>query len=213
MSRFIAYIVAAFFFLAPAQALLLNPDAPEMNRKAPALFHVRLETSKGPIVLEIHRDWSPHGTDRFYNLVRGGYYDGVRFSRVVKDRWAQFGINGDPKISNAWRSRTIPDDPRLQSNVRGMLTYAFAVPNGRTTQTFVNLKDNSSTLDIEPFVPFGQVVEGMDVVDALYSEYGESSGGGIRSGKQGPIFEEGNAFLAREFPRLDYIVHATVVDR
>lgn len=192
------------------KSLLLRPDAPEMNRRAPGLFHVRIDTSKGIVRLEIHRDFAPHGVDRFYNLVRAGYYDGVYFSRVIRARWAQFGINGDPKISNLWRTRTIPDDPRRESNVRGTIAYAFAVPNGRTTQLFINLQDNSATHDREPFVPFGRVIEGMKVADALYSDYGESAGGGIRAGKQGPLFEEGNAYLKRNFPRLDYIVRAIV---
>lgn len=194
-------------------ALLLTPDAPEMNRRAPDLFRVRLETSKGIILFEIHRDWSPQGVDHFYNLVRAGYYDEVRFSRVIKGRWAQFGINGDPKISNVWRTRTIPDEPRRESNVRGTIAYAFAVPNGRTTQVFINLQDNSATHDKEPFVPFGKIIEGLDVADALYSEYGETSGGGIRAGKQTALFEEGNAYLKRNFPLLDYIVRATVLER
>jgi homoserine O-acetyltransferase len=198
---------------ADKRALLLNPGAPEMNRRAPDLFRVRLETSKGVILIEVHRDWSPHGVDRFYNLVEAGYYDDVRFSRVIEGRWAQFGINGDPKISSLWRARTIPDEPRRESNVRGTIAYAFAVPNGRTTQVFFNLRDNRPTHDPEPFVPFGKVVEGMDVVDSLYAGYGESAGSGIRSGKQGPLFEQGNAYLEREFPRLDHIIRATVVER
>jgi homoserine O-acetyltransferase len=198
---------------ADKRALLLNPGAAEMNRRAPDLFQVRLETSKGVILIEVHRDWSPHGVDRFYNLVEAGYYDGVRFSRVIEGRWAQFGINGDPKISNLWRTRSILDEPRRESNVRGTIAYAFAVPNGRTTQVFFNLQDNRSTHDPEPFVPFGKVVEGMDVMGSLYSGYGESAGSGIRSGKQGPLFEQGNAYLEREFPRLDYIIRATVVER
>jgi homoserine O-acetyltransferase len=195
------------------QSLLLNPDAPEMNRRAPDLFNVRFETSKGVILIEVHRNWSPHGVDRFYNLVSAGYYDGVRFSRIRKGTWAQFGINGDPKVSNTWRTRTIPDDPRKEANVRGTLAYAFAVPNGRTTQIFINLQDNRATHDREPFVPFGKIIEGMDVADALYADYGESAGGGIRGGKQGPLFEGGNVYLEREFPRLDYIIRATVVKR
>lgn len=190
---------------------LLHPDSEEMTRRAPESFQVRLETSKGLIVFEIHRDWAPHGVDRFYNLVRHGYYDDVRFHRVVEDKWAQFGINGDPKISNLWRTQTIPDDPRTQSNVRGTIAYAFAVPNGRTTQVFINLRDNQETHDPQGFAPIGKVVEGMDVVDALNKEYGDDAGSGIRSGKQGPLFEGGNAYLEKNFPRLDYIVHATVV--
>lgn len=194
-------------------SLLLKPDAPEMNRRAPSLFHVVFETTKGVIRLEIHRDWAPLGVDRFYNLISAGYYDDSRFFRIRKGTWVQFGINGDPKISSIWRTRTIPDDPRRQSNVRGTIAYAFAVPNGRATQVFINLKDNSPTHDSEPFAPFGRVVEGMEVADALYAEYGESSGSGIRAGKQGPLFEEGNAYLKRNYPKLDSIIRATVVER
>src|SRR6185312_14530841 len=132
-------------------SLLLNPSAPELNQRAPDVFNVRMDTSKGRIVVEVHRDWSPNGADRFYNLVRCGYYDGARFFRVRAGQWAQFGFNGDPRISKAWRKQTIPDDPRRESNVRGTLAFAFAVPNGRTTQVFINLQDNSKTHDPEPF--------------------------------------------------------------
>jgi len=194
-------------------SVLLDPDSPEMNRRAPETFDVQMETSKGRIVLELHREWSPLGVDRFYNLVRAGYYDDARFFRVIKDRWAQFGIHGDPRVAQLWRSRTIPDEPRRESNVRGTVAYAFAVPDGRTTQVFINLRDNQETHDREPFVPFGRVREGMDVADALYAEYGESAGSGIRSGKQGPLFEGGNAYLTREFPRLDFVIRATVLVR
>jgi cyclophilin family peptidyl-prolyl cis-trans isomerase len=190
---------------------LLHPDAPELHRRAPARFDVLLETSKGRIVIAVHRDWAPHGADRFYNLVQAGYYDGARFFRVIRDRWAQFGINGDPRISSVWRRRTFPDDPRRESNVRGTVAFAFAVPNGRTTQVFVNLRDNSATHDREPFVPFGLVIEGLDVADALDSEYGEAAGGGIRGGRQAPLFDGGNPYLERNFPRLDYIERASVL--
>jgi len=189
---------------------LLTPDAPDFDRRAPDRALVRLETNKGDIVLEVTRAWAPHGADRFISLVRGGYYDDTRFFRVIKDRWAQFGINGDPAIAKAWRTRTFPDDPFRQSNVRGTIAFAFAVPNGRTTQVFINSRDNSPTHDKEPFVPFGHVIEGLDVLDTLNSEYGESSGGGIRAGKQDPFFDGGNAWLQREFPRLDYITRASL---
>ena len=194
-----------------SSSLLLNPDSPEMNHRAPDLFLVRFVTSKGDMLIEVHRDWSPHGADRFYNLVRASYYDGDRFFRIKQGCWVQFGINGDPTISRLWRSRTIADDPRRESNIRGTVAYAFAVPNGRTTQVFINLRDNSSTHDPDPFVPFGKVIEGMDVADALNAEYGEAAGGGIRGGKQWPLFEFGNACLQQNFPRLDYIKHATIV--
>jgi cyclophilin family peptidyl-prolyl cis-trans isomerase len=192
---------------------LLDPDAPEINARAPDLFDVNLDTSQGLVRIEVHRDWSPHGADRFYNLARAGYYDESRVFRIRRGYWAQFGISGEPKISQAWRNKTIPDDPRRESNVRGTVAFAFAVPNGRTTQVFVNLRDNQSTHDGEPFVPFGKVVEGMQFADAWYADYGESAGGGIRGGKQGPLFEGGNAYLKKEFPRLDYIKRATVVKR
>jgi cyclophilin family peptidyl-prolyl cis-trans isomerase len=191
---------------------LLNPKSPEVNRTAPDVFKVRFETSMGVIVIEVHRDWSPHGADRFYNLVRAGYYDGDRFFRVIRGRWAQFGINGNPKIASTWRAQTIPDDPRRESNVRGTIAFAFAVANGRATQVFINLRDNSKTHDPEPFVPFGKVIAGMDVADALNAEYGEEAGSGIRAGKQEPLFHDGNAYLTNHFPRLDYIEHAVVIE-
>ena len=178
---------------------------------APAVFRARLDTSKGPIVIDVHRDWAPHGADRFYELVKAGYYDDNRFFRVHKAQWAQFGINGDPAVATAWRARTIPDDPPKQSNVRGTVAFAFAVPNGRTTQVYIALTDLSATQDAQGFVPFGRVVEGMDVADALNSEYGEDSGSGIRAGRQQPLFDGGNVYLDREFPRLDRIIKARVI--
>jgi homoserine O-acetyltransferase len=178
---------------------------------APPMFRVRLETSKGPIVVQVFRDWAPHGADRFYELVAARYFDDNRFFRVVKGQWAQFGINGDPAIANAWRTRTIPDDPRKQSNVRGTVTFAFAEPNARTTQVYIALKDLSDPQDAQGFVPFGRVVEGMEVADALNSEYGEGAGSGIRAGKQQPLFAGGNVYLDREFPRLDRLLHAVVM--
>ena len=197
----------------PSSSILLNPDAKEWSAPAPNLFDVRLETSKGPILIEVHRDWSPHGVDHFYHLVQAGYYDDARFFRVIRGKWAQFGINGDPKISNLWRDRTIPDDPRIQSNVRGTIAYAFAVTNGRATQLFINLRDNHVTHDPLAFVPIGKVIDGMSAADALNSEYGESSGSGIRAGKQEPLFKMGNAYLEQNFPRLDYITRATIVTK
>jgi cyclophilin family peptidyl-prolyl cis-trans isomerase len=189
---------------------LLLPDSPEMNRRAPEVAHVRLETTRGIIRLEMRRAWAPHGVDRFYNLVSHGFYDRAPVFRVRAGMWAQFGINGDPKIAQLWRNRTIPDDPRVESNVRGTLAFAFKDPNGRTTQVFINLRDNSANHDKEPFVPIAKVIEGMEVADALYSGYGEQSGGGIRAGKQDPLFAGGTEFLKRQFPLLDYIVKATI---
>lgn len=197
----------------PDRARLLNPSDPEFARPAPAVSTIRLDTNKGSMRLELQREWSPSGVDRFYNLVRFGYYDGARFFRIRKGTWAQFGINGDPEVARAWRSRTIPDDPRVRSNVRGSLAYAFKDPDGRTTQVFINLRDNSTTHDVEPFVPFARITEGLEVADSLYAEYGEAAGGGIRAGKQDPVFAGGNAFLSREFPKLDYIVRAVIESR
>ena len=192
-------------------AILLDPANPEMKQPAPAAFNVLLDTSKGPITIEIQREWSPHGVDRFYNLVRHGYYDSAKVFRIRAGFWAQFGIAADPRIATAWRSQNIPDDPRRLSNVRGTVAYAFRDPNGRTTQVFINLRDNSATHDGEPFVPFGRVTSGMEVADAWYAEYGEKAGGGIRGGRQDKLFEEGNAYLDREFPLLDVIKRATIV--
>ena len=194
------------------RALLLNPAAPQFLARAPDRATVRLDTSAGTIDIEVIRAWAPHGADRFVALARHGYYDGNRFFRVRPKRWVQFGINGDPAIAKAWRSQTIPDDPFVQSNTRGTVAFAFAVPNGRTTQIFVNTSDNAATHDKEPFTPFGRVVAGMVQVDGLNAEYGEGPGG-IRAGKQGPFFEGGNEWLLRNFPRLDYIRSATQLDR
>jgi len=174
--------------------------------RAPAEYSVRLETTKGPMVIAVHRGWAPHGADRFHELVTSGYYDGARFFRIRKGTWAQFGIAGDPKVAQAWRTKTIADDPfKGISNKRGTVAFAFKDPNGRTTQVFINLRDNAETHDKEPFVVFGEVIEGMDVADALYAEYGEAAGGGIRAGRQDPVFEGGNRYLAEKFPLLDYI--------
>jgi cyclophilin family peptidyl-prolyl cis-trans isomerase len=188
---------------------------PQAAGSAPqAVVHVRLETTKGDVVIEVTRAWAPHGADRFIDLVRAHYYDDCRLFRVIKDRWAQFGIAGDPAVAQAWRTRTIPDDPFVQqSNVRGTIAFAFAVPNGRTTQVFINTRDNSATHDKEPFVPFGRVIQGLDVADAWYSAYAETSGGGIRAGHQDAAFAGGNAYFDREFPKLDRITRATVLQR
>ena len=177
---------------------------------APAEFRVRLDTTKGAIVIAVHRAWAPQGADRFHQLVTSRYFDDSRFFRVVKGQWAQFGIAGDPALATAWRTRAIPDDPPSQSNVRGRVAFAFKDPGGRTTQIYISLRDNSYQ-DAQGFVPFGEVVEGMDVADALNSEYGENSGGGIRAGRQQPLFDGGNAWLDREYPRLDRLLHAAVM--
>jgi cyclophilin family peptidyl-prolyl cis-trans isomerase len=207
-----ALALAAFVVVgaAASSAGVATQTQPSVDRRAPDRFDVRLDTTKGLIVIDVHRDWAPRGADRFYTLVEARYFDDSRFFRVVADRWAQFGIAGNPAVARVWRERAIPDDPRIESNTKGAVAFAFAVPNGRTTQVFVNLRDNSETLDKEPFAPFGRVSRGMDVVDALNSEYGETCGGGIRAGKQAPLFERGNAFLDEACPRLDRIYRVSV---
>ncbi|GBD31837.1 MAG: hypothetical protein KatS3mg081_1584 [Gemmatimonadales bacterium] len=189
---------------APANPLL-NPNSPEMNQTAPDVYRVRFETSKGEFIVEVTRAWAPKGADRFYNLVRHGFYDGARFFRVVPGFVVQFGINGDPQISARWRTARIEDDPVTQSNRRGTITFATAGPNSRTTQVFINYADNTN-LDGQGFAPFGRVVQGMDVVDRINAEYGQSP-------NQGMIQQRGNAYLEAEFPRLDYIIRATVVQQ
>jgi peptidyl-prolyl cis-trans isomerase A (cyclophilin A) len=203
--------------LALPSSLLLTPDAPQMNTPAPALFRVRLETSKGPLVIELHRDWAPIGVDHFYNLVRAGYYDNNKVFRVSRN-WVQFGINGDPKISQTWRTRTIPDDPPATpqiSNARGTIDYAFAVKDGRTTQLFINLTDNAATHDHPAdglvFIPIGRVIQGMEAADAFNGEYGERALGGIRAGRQDPLFQQGNAYLEKNSPHLDTITKVTIL--
>ena len=185
---------------------LANPAA--LNEKAPASYKARFDTSKGVFVIEVRRDWAPAGADRFYNLVKNGFYDNSRFFRVVSGFMVQFGINGDPKFSTQWRTATIKDDPVQQSNKRGYITFATSGPDSRTTQVFINFADNSG-LDRQGFSPFGQVVSGMNIVDTLYSEYGDGPPRG-RGPDQGRIQTEGNNFLIRDFPRLDYVKKATI---
>jgi homoserine O-acetyltransferase len=180
--------------------------------RAPDVFEVVLETSQGPVTLEVHRDWAPIGADRFYELVRRRFFDDSRFFRVRAGFIAQFGVPGDPRVAAAWRHHTMPDDSVRQSNVRGTLAYAMTGPGTRTTQVYVNLADNTQ-LDAQGFAPFARVVRGMDVVDRLYAGYGESAGGGMRGGKQDSLFALGNAWLDRAFPKLDRILRARVIER
>jgi peptidyl-prolyl cis-trans isomerase A (cyclophilin A) len=192
--------------------LLLFLALPIGHHKAPDVFRVKFETTAGDFIIEAHRDWAPHGADRFYDLVRSRYYDDSRFFRVVAGRWVQFGINGDPKIAQQQRHHTIPDDVLIQHNTRGFVAFSNTGPNTRSTQVYINLGDNSARNDVEAgFAPFGQIVEGMDVVEKIYSGYGENSGGGMRAGRQDKMFEGGNAHLDREFPKLDKLIRATIV--
>jgi peptidyl-prolyl cis-trans isomerase A (cyclophilin A) len=193
---------------AAAAAVPAEPASADSTPAAPATYRAVFETSAGKFVVEVHRDWAPRGADRFYELVKSGYFDGQRFFRVLSGFMAQFGIHGDPKVSAMWRDRRIADDPVHQSNTRGMVSFATAGPNTRTTQVFINYGDNSA-LDGQGFAPFGKVVEGMEVVDHLYAQYGEGAPRG-RGPDQGRIQGEGNAYLTGKFPKLDFVKHATI---
>ena len=207
MSR-LAALLFALIIAAPAFAQsLTNPAA--LTAPAPADYKVKFDTGKGDFVVEVHRDWAPLGADRFYNLVKNGFFNDARFFRVISGFMVQFGISGDPKVAAAWRDASIADDPVKQSNSRGMITFATRGPNTRTTQVFINYADNGR-LNAMGFAPFGQVVSGMNVVDALYSGYGEGAPRGAGP-EQGRIQSEGNAYLTQAFPKLDYIKTATIV--
>ena len=206
LSKMITFYFSLIFVLAagsaqepdPAQSyreILMNPE--ELNEKAPNTFRVLFDTSKGEFTVEVTRAWAPEGADRFYNLVANGYYDDCRFFRVVKGFMVQFGINGDPQINASWRAARIEDDRGKESNKRGYVTFAHAGPNTRTTQLFINHADNTF-LDAQGFPPFGKVIKGMDVVDAINDEYGENP-------DQRRIQLEGNAYLNQTFPNLDFI--------
>ncbi len=193
----------------PALALLLDPSHEEWRRPAPAVSRLRFETTKGTFVLELHRDWGPLGADRVYNLARLGFFDDTRLHRVRADI-VHFGIHGDPAVNSAWGRAELADDPPRSTNRRGTFALAFpARPDSRTTQVYINKTDNARS-DPEAFTVLGTVVAGMDVVDRLYAGYGESSGGGMRQGKQGPLLEGGNAFMDRTYPLLDRIVRVTI---
>jgi len=214
----IALLATALLLASP----LLAAEAPEEGKivgplqateKAPDLFRVKFVTTAGDFVIEVHRDWSPNGADRFYNLVKIGYYADCAFFRVIqKPRpfMAQVGMHGDPAVNKTWKTATIPDDPVVRSNTRGMVSFAKTNrPDSRSTQFFVNY-DNNSYLDKHGFSPFGEVVEGMETVESLYGGYGEGAPQG-----QGPSQQrlalEGNAYLKAEFDKLDYILSAQII--
>jgi len=207
-------LMLAFVLLAAAPAVPASAQAPTLadpaalSEKAPATYKARFDTSKGVFVVQVTRASAPNGADRFYNLVKNGFYDNVRFFRVISGFMVQFGINGDPALSAKWREANIKDDPVRQSNKRGMITFATAGPNTRTSQVFINFGDNTQ-LDGMGFAPFGQVISGMNVVDALYAEYGEGAPRG-RGPDQGRLQAEGNAYLAKSFPKMDYVKKATI---
>jgi peptidyl-prolyl cis-trans isomerase A (cyclophilin A) len=203
----LALPVAAQAPAAAPASKLRNPAA--ANEKAPATYKAKFDTSRGVFVIEVHRDWAPLGADRFYNLVKIGFFDDVRFFRVIQDPkpfMVQFGINGTPSVNTIWRSVKLADDPVKQSNKRGYVSFAnTGQPDSRGTQVFINFGDNSF-LDGQRFAPFGQVVQGLDnVVDKLYSDYG-----GKPQDQFVNILQEGNAFLNKAFPKLDYVKKATI---
>jgi peptidyl-prolyl cis-trans isomerase A (cyclophilin A) len=185
---------------------LMNPAA--LKEQAPPVYRAMFDTSKGPFVIEVHRDWAPNGADRFYNLVKNGFYDDARFFRVVEGFMVQFGISGNPKVSAVWKEARIKDDPVRISNKRTFVTFATAGPNTRTTQVFISFGDNHN-LDGQGFAPFGQVVSGMKVVDSLYNGYGEGAPQGLGP-EQGKLQAQGNQYLAERFSLLDYVKKATI---
>lgn len=201
--RTLQTIVKAAGFL-----VLAGCSASSQQGHAPDVYKVNLDTSKGAVVIEVHRDWAPLGADRFYELVRSGYYNGARFFRVLPMFMAQFGIAADPQVTAKWKDSKIQDDPVKESNGRGMVTFATAGPNTRTTQIFINIGDNAR-LDGLGFAPFGKVISGIEAVDGFYMGYGEGAPRG--QGPSQPLIEQqGNTYLNKEFPMLDYIKKATV---
>ena len=207
-------IVGVLAVVAAGQGTKPFANPANLKEQAPETFKAKFETSKGDFVIEVHRAWAPLGADRFYNLVKSGFFDDVRFYRVVSNFMVQFGINGDPAVAAAWSAARIADDPMAkQSNNRGYVTFAHAGKNTRTTQVFINFNDNGSKLDSQGFPPFGRVTSGMNVVDKLYSGYGdlkEMPGGSGPSSRQ--TAAEGNAYLNKSFPKLDYIKKASIIE-
>jgi cyclophilin family peptidyl-prolyl cis-trans isomerase len=191
----------------PDESKKQAPKAPAKVEKTPDVFYVLFDTSRGQVAVEVHRDWAPVGVDHFYSLVKTGYFDGNRFFRVTRN-YVQFGINGDPKTNGLWSTAYLPDDPVKHSNVKGTLTFAHLGANNRTTQLFFNVKNNKD-LDKQGFAPIGKVTNGMELVEGLYSAYGDMPPRG-----QGPdpskIEVQGNVYLDAKFPRLDYIKKAAI---
>jgi peptidyl-prolyl cis-trans isomerase A (cyclophilin A) len=182
---------------------LMNPAA--LTEKAPDVYQAKFETTKGTFVIEVTRAWAPNGADRFYNLVKNGYFDSCRFFRVVPNFMVQFGMSGDPKLNAVWSQARIKDDPVKQSNKRGYVTFAkTSAPDSRGTQIFINFVDSNTSLDSQGFAPFGKILSGMDIVDSINAEYGEQP-------NQGSIMTQGNAYLEKSFPKLDYIKSAVIV--
>jgi len=204
----IAVFLGSGFFLCSCSSSVEKKE--EAAAGPPSVYNVNFDTSRGPFVVQVHTDWAPYGSARLHELVKQGFFDGNRFFRVVRGFVVQWGINGDPGVMRDWMNNTIPDDPRLQHNVRGSMVFAKSqMANSRSTQLFINLRDNSQTLDPQRFAPLGMVTSGMETVDDLYAGYGDMPPNG-----PGPdptqIQMEGNAYLTRLFPHLDYVRKATV---
>ncbi len=187
---------------------LLDPSL--ATEKAPDVYRVKMETTTGDLIIEVHREWAPLGADRFYNLVKIGYFNDVAFFRVLAGFMAQAGFHGNPAVSQVWLNARIKDDPVKQKNYPGTVTFATGGPNTRTAQFFINYGDNSY-LDDSGFAPFGKVVEGFESVESLYSDYGEGAPNG-KGPAQGKVYRLGNDYLKAEFPELDYITRASIVD-
>src|SRR5579862_5944612 len=193
-------LVCAVAVVGAERAELRKPAS--LTERAPAVYRAAFDTTKGSFVVEVHRAWAPLGADRFYNLVKHGFYDDCRFFRVIDGLVAQTGMNGDAAIQAAWVAAVIPDDARKENNKRGTVTFASAGPNSRSTQFFINLSENSRLFDRQGLAPFGAIVSGLDVVDSLYSGYGEGAPRGSGP-EQSRITAEGNAYLKKTFPKLD----------
>jgi peptidyl-prolyl cis-trans isomerase A (cyclophilin A) len=198
---FVAALAAAGAVALGAQGANLN-DPATLKEQAPATYKAAFDTSAGKFVITINRSWAPKGADRFYNLVKNGFYDEARFFRVVPNFMVQFGISGDPAVQSHWANANLTDDPVKQSNKKGYVTFATRGKDTRTTQVFINFKDNAF-LDAQGFAPFGEVTSGMDVVEKITSQYGEKP-------NQGSIQSQGNAYLKAQFPKLDYVKKATI---
>lgn len=193
---------------AAAKKSLMNPAG--LKEKAPETYNVKFDTSAGEFVIKVTRAWAPNGADRFYNLVKNGFYDDTRFFRAIPNFMVQFGIHGSPLVSSLWKNARIPPDKVTQSNKKGFITFAMgATPDTRTTQVFINFRNNSN-LDGMGFAPFGEVVSGIENVDKIYTGYGEGAPRG-KGPEQGRVQAEGNAYLNKSFPKMDYIKTATIV--
>ena len=202
-------VIAFALAVACARGVPLDPVHPRFAKVAPDSFDVHVLTTKGPMLVRVRRAWSPHGADRFHALVRSGFFTDVAFHRTIRNFVAQFGIHGDPAVSAVWRERRIPDDSVKQSNQLGFLTFASSGANSRTTQLFINRRDNRR-LDAMGFAPIGRIIDGQAAADSLYEGYGEGPPRGAGP-EQSLITSVGNVYLERAFPRLDSIVRARIV--